>query len=43
LRTTIFVRLESFCRNVSRSNVKPRLSTSGIGTGVAPRKLIIDS
>jgi hypothetical protein len=43
LRTTILVRSVSFSRNVSRSKEKPRLSTSGIGTGVAPRKLIIDS
>jgi hypothetical protein len=43
LSTTIFVRSDSFRSNSSRSNEKPRLSTSGIGTGVAPRKLIIDS
>ncbi len=43
LRTIIFVRGDSFASKVSRSNEKPRLSTSGIGTGVAPRKLITDS
>jgi hypothetical protein len=37
LRTISFVRGDSFCWKVSRSNEKPRLSTSGIGTGVAPR------
>ena len=43
LRMTIFVFGDSFCWKVSRSKEKPRLSTSGTGTGVAPRKLIIDS
>jgi hypothetical protein len=40
---TILVRLDSFDAKVSRSNEKPRFSTSGIGTGVAPRNLITDS
>ena len=34
---TIFVRGDSFRSNSSRSNEKPRLSISGIGTAVAPR------
>jgi hypothetical protein len=43
LSTTIFVRDDNFDSNTSRSKEKPRLSTRGIGTGVAPRKLITDS
>ena len=43
LSTTILVRSVSRCANRSRSKEKPRLSSSGMGTGVAPQKRIMVS
>ena len=40
---SILVRLFSLSCRRFKSNENPRLSTSGMGTGVAPRVLIIDS